>query len=175
MQKLVALVQMTYPGAPMIYYGDECGMWGANDPCNRKPMVWPDFEYEPETAHPHGKTRPADDVAFDTGLRDYYRILIRARRESPALSHGEFQTLLADDDRQVVAFARAAGDDEVVVVINNGPVEVKIPWRSLRAKGEWKGLLTGQTPGTNACVLPPVSGDIFFPSGVSGPSGAALN
>ena len=37
---------MTYIGAPMIYYGDEVGMWGANDPCNRKPMFWKELNYE---------------------------------------------------------------------------------------------------------------------------------
>ena len=31
---------MTYRGAPMIYYGDEVGMWGADDPHDRKPMIW---------------------------------------------------------------------------------------------------------------------------------------
>ena len=39
-QKLAILFQMTYLGAPMIYYGDEAGMWGANDPCCRQPMLW---------------------------------------------------------------------------------------------------------------------------------------
>ena len=34
---------MTYVGAPMIYYGDEVGMWGPDDPSNRKPMLWPDL------------------------------------------------------------------------------------------------------------------------------------
>ena len=35
-QRLLALLQMTYVGAPMIYYGDEVGMWGSNDPNNRR-------------------------------------------------------------------------------------------------------------------------------------------
>ncbi|RMF06190.1 MAG: glycoside hydrolase family 13 protein, partial [Candidatus Neomarinimicrobiota bacterium] len=40
-QKLIVAFQFTYPGAPYIYYGDEAGMWGADDPDCRKPMVWP--------------------------------------------------------------------------------------------------------------------------------------
>lgn len=41
------------PGAPMIYYGDEAGMWGGDDPdCHWKPMVWPGMIYEMETSHP---------------------------------------------------------------------------------------------------------------------------
>jgi len=47
-QKLAAIFQMTYLGAPMIYYGDEAGIGGANDPCCRKPMVWEDTENKKE-------------------------------------------------------------------------------------------------------------------------------
>ena len=39
-QYLVAFLQMTYPGAPTIYYGDEIGMVGADDPDNRRAMTW---------------------------------------------------------------------------------------------------------------------------------------
>ncbi len=39
----MVIFQMTYLGAPVIYYGDEAGMWGANDPDSRKPMVWDDL------------------------------------------------------------------------------------------------------------------------------------
>ena len=51
-QRLVALLQMTYVGPPMIYYGTEAGMWGADDPCDRMPMVWPELTYEPQQADP---------------------------------------------------------------------------------------------------------------------------
>ena len=53
-QKLVALFQFTWKGAPMIYYGTESGMWGADDPDDRKPMVWEDIDYENESHHPFG-------------------------------------------------------------------------------------------------------------------------
>ena len=39
-QKLAVGIQMTMPGAPMVYYGDEAGMWGGDDPDCRKPMIW---------------------------------------------------------------------------------------------------------------------------------------
>lgn len=48
-QRLIALFQFTYPGPPMIYYGTESGMWGGDDPDCRKPMVWSDMVYEPES------------------------------------------------------------------------------------------------------------------------------
>ena len=95
-QQLLVLFQMTYIGAPMIYYGDEAGMWGANDPCDRKPMIWPEMEYEPEAMLPDGRPRPlADEVAFDYDLFDFYRRLIAIRQASPALRRGDYRTLLA--------------------------------------------------------------------------------
>jgi glycosidase len=39
----MALFKFTYIGAPYIYYGEEVGMWGANDPDCRKPMIWDDM------------------------------------------------------------------------------------------------------------------------------------
>src|SRR5690606_15909435 len=42
-QRLVALFQMTYVGPPMVYYGTEAGMWGADDPDDRMPMTWPEM------------------------------------------------------------------------------------------------------------------------------------
>ena len=47
-QKLIAAFQILYRGAPMIYYGDEVGMWGADDPHDRKPMIWDDLVYDNE-------------------------------------------------------------------------------------------------------------------------------
>ena len=48
--KRVVSMQLMLPATPIIYYGDEKGMWGADSPRNRKPMLWEDYEpYEPET------------------------------------------------------------------------------------------------------------------------------
>ncbi len=48
--KRVVSMQMMLPATPVIYYGDEKGMWGADSPRNRKPMLWEDYDpYEPET------------------------------------------------------------------------------------------------------------------------------
>ena len=49
---MIVLLQMTYLGAPMVYYGDEAGMWGGDDPCDRWPMVWEDMTYEPQASDP---------------------------------------------------------------------------------------------------------------------------
>jgi glycosidase len=120
-QKLMVIFQMTYIGAPMVYYGDEAGMWGANDPCCRKPMVWPDLEYEAETTLPDGTPKESPDpVEFDHDLFSHYQELIRIRNRTPALQVGDFETLLTDDDRRLYAFRREHEDDAVIVVLNAG-------------------------------------------------------
>ena len=118
-QKLVVLFQMTYVGAPMIYYGDEAGMWGGDDPDERKPMLWKDLSYENETDLPFGGTRTPDKNVFDKDLFAYYRKLVRMRREHPALTSGSFTILLVDDLHKTFAFKRSAGAEEVTVIINN--------------------------------------------------------
>ncbi|MDI6402967.1 glycoside hydrolase family 13 protein, partial [Balneolaceae bacterium ANBcel3] len=63
-KRLMVLIQFTCPGAPMIYYGDEAGMWGANDPCCRKPMIWPDYDYENESHTPEGHLDSSSRITF---------------------------------------------------------------------------------------------------------------
>ncbi|MCX5796046.1 MAG: glycoside hydrolase family 13 protein [Elusimicrobia bacterium] len=117
-QKQVAAFQMAFLGAPMVYYGDEAGMWGATDPDDRKPMLWPELVYAPESRHPLGKPRPADPVRFDTGLWGFYRSLMRVRHESPALSGGDLRFLKAALSQSTVGFSRRAGESEALALFN---------------------------------------------------------
>ena len=118
-QKLAVLLQMTYVGAPMVYYGDEVGMWGARDPCCRKPMVWDDMTYADEALLPDGTLRKHPDrVAVDTDMLEHYRRCIGIRNALPALQIGDYQTLLADDAAGVFAFQRSTADESVLVVVN---------------------------------------------------------
>jgi len=117
--RLVVLLQMTYVGAPMIYYGDEAGMWGADDPTNRKPMLWEDLApYE----QPDENFVMKDHLAF-------YKRAIALRNAHPALRSGLFQTLLTDDQKDLWAFARSDDREHLVVVLNasNAPREVHVP------------------------------------------------
>ncbi|MDZ7361576.1 MAG: glycoside hydrolase family 13 protein [candidate division KSB1 bacterium] len=117
MQKLATLFQMTYLGAPMIYYGDEAGLWGANDPCCRQPMVWEDLKKDKKI---NGKKRMPDAPArSDREIFEYYRKLIHIRNTHPALQLGDYQTLLADDKRDLFAFSRRHQNEKVIVMINN--------------------------------------------------------
>lgn len=124
-QKLMALIQMTYVGAPMVYYGDEVGMWGANDPCCRKPMLWKDIRYEDEICKPDGTHRAyPDKVAPDMDMYEYYKKLISIRNSSEALQLGTFETVKADDERNIFIFTRRYNGEKVTVVINNSPAAI---------------------------------------------------
>jgi len=104
------VVQMTYVGAPMIYYGDETGMWGPSDPSDREPMTWKDLG-------------PYDDpqVVFRQDVFDQYQRLIAIHRRLPALQTGFAHTVLADDDDGIFAFSRDLGKQHVCVIVNRGP------------------------------------------------------
>jgi glycosidase len=82
-QKLIALFQMTYTGAPMLYYGTESGVWGGQDPDDRSPMNWQDIRFDPQAGtHSPAYIRPADDMNFDSSLAGFYKEYIGFRNNS---------------------------------------------------------------------------------------------
>ncbi len=105
--RLAFLLQMTLPGAPAIYYGEEVGMEGGNLPDNRRPMQW--------NPSPEGEA-----------LREYVKSLIRLRKEAPALRRGEWTTLLTDDRQNVYAYLRKHQNERLLVVINNGERQASV-------------------------------------------------
>jgi cyclomaltodextrinase / maltogenic alpha-amylase / neopullulanase len=165
-QKLIILFQMTYLGAPMVYYGDEAGMWGANDPCCRKPMVWPDMKYQDEVFLPdQSKKELPDKVEFDNELFSYYKRIIAIRNSFPALQLGDFKPILVDDENAVLAFERNYKTQEVIVVINNSKTDQQI---SLNVKkiNIYKDIWNGDT------IYKPVDGK--FQINLSAKRGAIL-
>jgi len=118
-QKFIIGIQMTLPGAPMVYYGDEAGMWGGDDPDCRKPMVWQDLVYEPENSHPFNKPRPKDEVIFNQDLFDWYKKMISIRNENPVLSLGDLNFFLIDNENEILGYQRALDDDKVIIILNN--------------------------------------------------------
>ncbi len=157
-QKLFAVLQMTYVGAPMIYYGDEVGMWGANDPDCRKPMVWADLVYEDEIVLPDGSSRDIPDkVEVNQELFDHYKRLIALRHALPSLRRGTFELLIVDDDRQLYGFRRKLDHEEVVVILNNSDHEQVA---ELALNGKWRDRwnnneLAAKDDGANKLLLPP--------------------
>jgi glycosidase len=72
-QEMILVQQFTWVGAPHVWNGDEVGMWGADDPDERKPVVWADLRYDDETTDPFGRPRRRDRVEPDTALFRVYR------------------------------------------------------------------------------------------------------
>ena len=133
-QRLVALLQMTYVGPPMIYYGTEAGMWGADDPCDRMPMVWPEMKFDPQRADPLDRERTADAVEFDDGLFNFYRAAIAMRREFAALRRGSIEFVKSDDPAGFLGFQRSDGEETLLVGLNRGDAPYR--WQIPLAAGE---------------------------------------
>lgn len=125
-QKLIIAFQMLYLGAPMIYYGGEAGMWGADDPDERKPMLWPDWIYEPEQSHPLGKPRPEDIVVFDRELFNYYKTFAMIRRENDAIRRGDYQYVEMSQNPDVFAFVRQSPTVQLLCVFNRAAAAAEI-------------------------------------------------
>ncbi|UAM99163.1 glycoside hydrolase family 13 protein [Polaribacter litorisediminis] len=134
LQKLFVIMQMTYVGAPMIYYGDEVGMWGGNDPDSRKPMLWDDFSYEDEVFNADGSTHEPDKVAVNVSLFNHYKKLIHIRNEHLELQLGSYKTLLTDDKNKVFVFERAYENQKIIVVINNSNKAQTVSISDLKGK-----------------------------------------
>ncbi|MGD0583015.1 MAG: glycoside hydrolase family 13 protein [Bacteroidales bacterium] len=123
-EKLLLVHQYTFVGSPHIWNGDEIGMWGADDPDCRKPMVWGDIRYDDERANYRpGKYRPVDKVYPDTVLLSFYRSLIKLRKDNPVLSTGDLKFLIADDSKMVLAYSRRDEKDEIIAVFNRSSLE----------------------------------------------------
>ena len=117
--KLISIFQMTYIGAPMLYYGDEVGMWGATDPYCRKPMLWEEFTYDEERNPSHVNQGEVYDQKADKDLFQWYQKLIKIRKENSVLVYGRFKEILNDDEKDIIVYERYDDDNSVIVVINN--------------------------------------------------------
>jgi cyclomaltodextrinase len=164
-QLLMLVQQFTYIGAPHIWNGDEVGMWGADDPDERKPLVWADLRYDDETTHPFGRPRRRDKVAPDTALFRVYRELIALRKQHLRLFvDGSLNWLRTDDGRGLLAYERVLGDQRAIVAFNvsDAPLEV-----SLEADGRYRvafpaGSAVTVTEGTLRAQLPPREGRVWI-------------
>lgn len=93
---LASVLQFTLPGIPSIFYGDEAGLQGFDDPINRRPYPW---------------------GSEDKEILAHYKKLGRIRRENRAVFSGGFNMR---DENGLVAYERAGGDDEILIAVNAG-------------------------------------------------------
>jgi len=98
-QRVGVIFQMTYMGAPTVYYGDEIGTDGDKDPDCRRTFNW-------------------DETKWNKDLRDLYKKLISVRNNYKALRTGSFETIYKNNEKNIYAFARYDEKDKLMVVLN---------------------------------------------------------
>ena len=138
--ELLTVAQFTSVGAPHVFYGEELGMWGADDPENRKPMWWPDVAFEVESTHPSGKTRPVDTVGFahqppssqGADRLSLYKALTRLRKIRPELRRGTME-VLESGHPDVLRYRRSYEGETCEVYLNASPGEAELPELERRA------------------------------------------
>lgn len=111
--RLAVFFQMIYPGAPAVYYGDEVGVTGGDDPYNRAPYPWADKGGKPDLA-----------------LLADFRQLIKMRKDHAILRHGTLDAPLYLDDNVIVLIRRSDGETAITATNNaSSPhtVSVKLP------------------------------------------------
>lgn len=120
-QKMILAFMACYPGAPMMYYGTEAGMWGANDPDCRKPMVWKELKYETEKYKADGNLSGVeDDPNFDANFFNFCKTLLQFRKDQTVLHSGKYKTLITDDEKGIFGFERSNSEDLVIALFNSG-------------------------------------------------------
>jgi glycosidase len=117
--KLALLLQLTLPGAPGIFYGDEIGLEGGPEPDCRRAFPWD----QPDT--------------WRREVLEMVRALARLRYTCPALRRGDFY--LVWQDQEAFAFLRRFADQRALVVVNRGPAveRLLLPVKSAATKVLW--------------------------------------
>jgi len=162
-QELLLVQQFTFVGAPHIWAGDEMGMWGGDDPNCRKPLIWPDLEFDPEVYGPEGRQSRADEVAFDRNLFLLYQQLIELRQHYPALRRGDIIYYHDTYSDNLLCYTRYYEGDSIDVYINRGSEAMKVPF--IRRDRERSLINTEQRGSENGIefVLQPMSWAIDTP------------
>lgn len=128
---LASVLQFTLPGIPSIFYGDEAGLQGFDDPINRRPYPW---------------------GSEDKEILAHYKKLGRIRRENRAVFSGGFNMR---DENGLVAYERASGDDEILIAVNAGADDetlfINKEYTSLYNNKEYKDVV--DVPGGSFVIL----------------------
>ena len=133
---LGALVLFAFPGSPTVYYGDEAGMEGFEDPFNRRTYPW---------------------GSEDQTLLDWYTALGKARKELPALRRGDL--FWGQTQGRLLTFLRQGEGEPVLAAVNVGkaPEPITLPWPA----EDW---MSGLKLPAGPVALPPMTGWLLTPS-----------
>ena len=116
------------------------GMWGADDPFNRKPLMWKEFQFDPETNNYfQSDKKQFDSLVFNQEQYDWYQKLIKIRKSNSVLSNGSIAFVLAEGEK--LAYKRTDGTNELLVIFN---LEDRISAFDLPISGKYQDLLTGE-------------------------------
>ena len=138
----MVLLQMTLPGVPCIYYGDEAGMEGYSDPYNRG-------------AYPWGKE--------DEDVKEFYRKAIAVRKNDSVFTDGSFTPFSQGED--VFGFYRDTEETHAAVLVNRrfyDPRDVSFPAKGERAVETVSGLPVTVEDGQAKLTLPPMGAAVIF-------------
>jgi cyclomaltodextrinase len=126
--KMFLTHQFTFIGSPQIWQGDEMGMWGGDDPDNRKPLWWDDIEFEDENINSKGEEIKKNLVKADKELTEFYKNLIKIRKNNRTLIYGDLKYELVDDENNILIYSRRMGDEIIYAAFNlsNKPFETTI-------------------------------------------------
>jgi glycosidase len=178
-ESIATLVQMTVPGTPTVYYGDEVSLTGASDPDDRRPFPWklrPDGSYVQDPRDTSYYAAGGDHATFD-----WYRTLTAIRAATPVLRDGVLTFLLADDANKTLAYALRRDDHLAIVVINRNETasqSVNVPTLPYLRDGVSLTDALGSGPATTTSgsfhvTLAPLTGAIFVMAAgqdISGPA-----
>ncbi len=146
--KQAVTCQMTFPGAPLIYYGNEAGMWSPDDPSNRMPMLWRDLE-------------PYDmpGFTFHKDVFAHHQRLIALRHQLEPLRRGFFRVVHTDDEAGVIVYDRFLEDGHVYIALNRSPRPQRVVFTIDGVEDRWRNLLdpkaaTLQAPGEEPDARP---------------------
>lgn len=155
--RLYLIQQFTSIGSPSIYNGEEMGMWGADDPDCRKPLMWPEYQFSTERHDfNHSGDGAVDSLIFNNNHFNYYKKLIEIRKANTVLSSGDINFIKAKDE--LLIYSRSDGNAVIYVAFNmsNMPVDIEIP-----SKSNLVDLLSGKMYMNGDVTLEPLSGVIL--------------
>ena len=155
--KLYLMHQFTNIGAPQIWNGDEMGMTGADDPDCRKPLWWPEYDFEPEYLNNFQPgEKQFEEVGFNQEWFDFYKQIIKIRKENPVLSRGEIGFLVAN--KKHFSYKRFDDNEEIIVMFNldREPFSFKLP-----AKATYLDLMRQKTFTGNQIEIQAMDGKIL--------------